>query len=840
MPKEARATPIGAGLGPGSLDQAFERSPTAAAVLDEHLRVLRANAAFRALAAADEAALMGNVLSAVVGWVPAAVLRAGLDSGSGAAEVTAADGRQVVVRAERLAAGADGGALAVYVEGGVGVDMLRRRLAGIQELAAALSGAATAAEVTDLVLTRGRELVGAESVAAAILSEETDELVTVGMAGFDARIEEGWRRFGLEPRTPMSDAVTSGRAVFLESAEDRVRLYPHLPNETSRTIAAVPIKNRGAVTGAVAFRFGDARRLDVGDRSLILTIGEYYGQALDRARLFEAAEADRQRMVALMHQLPVGVAIAEAPSGHIVAVNEKATEIWRVPPASPEPITDVSPYVAYHPDGRRYTVEDWPIARSLATGEVVQDEEAEVEFGDGSRGWVSISARPVLDGAGRVLGAVTTLVDVTDRRRREVEARFLAEATDLLAQSLDPDETLRRLAQLAVPRLADWCAVYIATPGGIETVAVAHDDPEKVEKAWEFSRRYPTDANAEGGVAEVVRTGRSAHVPRIERELVAASAPDEDFTRIVYDELGLRSALTVPLQARGERFGALTLVSAESGRAFDEHDVAFAEDFATHAALAVANARLYAAQQDIADTLQRSLLPRRLPDIPRLQAAARYRPAGRGNMIGGDFYDVWQIGDRGEFGIAIGDVCGKGAAAAALTALARHTVRTASLTLPEHGPGDVMWALNDAVIKRAGSGNFCTVVQGYFRPVSDGFDVTLASGGHPLPYLIRADGTLEQPGQPGTLIGVYTDITVREYRLHLVPGDQLVLYTDGVTDRRGEGERFGDERLRDLLLANMAGSPRGVADAIETAVVQFSSVDPQDDIALLVVRIRPE
>jgi serine phosphatase RsbU (regulator of sigma subunit) len=321
--------------------------------------------------------------------------------------------------------------------------------------------------------------------------------------------------------------------------------------------------------------------------------------------------------------------------------------------------------------------------------------------------------------------------------------------------------------------------------------------------------------------------------------MIDAVAPDPDFTRIVYDELGLRSAVTVPLRARGELFGALTLVMAESGRVIDEHDLAFAEDFATHAALAVANARLYAAQYDLAETLQASLLPIQLPDIAGLEVATRFRPAGRGTEVGGDFFDLWQIGDEGAFGVAVGDVCGKGAAAAALTALARHTVRTASLWLPDHRPDDVLFALNDAIIKRAGKGRFCTVAHAFGRRAPGGFEVTIACGGHPLPFVARRNGGVEQPGTPGTLLGVYEEVETPVHTTLLEPGDTLIMWTDGLSERRGRGELFGEERLRDIIAANAARSPDELAEALQSAVVAFSDVDPQDDIALLVARVHP-
>jgi serine phosphatase RsbU (regulator of sigma subunit)/PAS domain-containing protein len=820
------------------LDAVVERVPVGVLLVDADLRVIRVNAALCGLIGGDETAHLGRALVDVAPWIPAADVRSVLETGA-AEEIELSDAGlpgRFLVGLQRLTGGDGGPAVACLVRDVGELAAWRRGMGGIESLAADLSGALTQADVTRLVVNRSRDLVGAKAVSAALLSEDGGTLEMAGMVGFDEATERDWHRFDLARRTPMGDAVRTGKPVFVESPADRAREYPDLPGQASdEAIAAVPILGRGGVIGAIAFRFGDRRRLEPADRSALATIGQHYGQALDRARLFEVAESERQRLEALMQQLPVGVAIAEAPSGHIIAVNAKATEIWRVPPAGPEPITDVTPYVAYHPDGSRFTTDDWPIARSLATGEVVDGEEIDVEFGDGTRGWVNISSRPVLDANGRVLGAVTTLVDVTEARRRETEARFIADATDLLAASLDPDESLRRLARLVVPRLADWCVVYVLEGAGLRTVAIEHTDSGRVELARELDRRYPTDL--EGGVGRVVETGQSQLTARITREMVDAAAPDADFTRIIFDELGLRSALTVPLRARGRVLGALTLVAAESDRVFDERDLSFAEDIATHAALAVANARLYTEQQEIAETLQRSLLPRRMPQPPGVEVAASYRAAGAHNMVGGDFYDLWEIGSSGEFGFAIGDVCGKGAAAAALTALARHTVRTASIWLPGHRPDGVMRALNDAVIKRAGNGQFCTVAYAYAKPFEDGFELIVASGGHPLPFVFRGDGSVEQPGRPGTLLGILPEIRVHEERTVLRPGDGIVLWTDGVSDRRGDGELFGEERLRALLESAGQGSPREITDAIERAVVGFSATEPQDDIALLVARI---
>ena len=712
------------------------------------------------------------------------------------------------------------------------------RLEGLQALTAGLSAAATRDEVTDVLVAHARFLVDAEGVAAVVLTDDRTELLAIATAGLPEDLERHWRRIPMDTPSPIRDAVAVGRPVFLESPEEHRRRYPGLEPAQGHTVAAVPIglRPRREPHGALVFRFADQRVLDEADRGLIRTIGELYGQALDRATLFEAAEAERTRLETLMRQLPVGVAIAEAPSGDIVAVNEKALDIWRLPPTRFERITDVSGYRAFRADGSPIDESEWPIARSLASGEVVDSEELEVEFGDGTRGQVSISSRPIEDALGRRLGAVTTLVDVTEAHRREARARFVAGATEVLARSLDPDETLHRLARLAVPEIADWCTVHVRTGNSLRLVALAHRDGRQVARALEFDRLYPAHLEDEGGVAAVLRSGRPQLTEAITREMIEAAGHGRDFVELLYDDLGLRSALIVPLSARGAVFGALTLIDAESGRRFDADDVAFATELAVHAALAVDNARLYVEQSAIADTLQTSLLPYRLPTLPDVEIATRYRAARlEGNFAGGDFFDVWEI-DPERFGFAIGDVSGKGAAAAALTALIRHTVRTASICLPSHAPADVLWMLNDAVVKRTPPGRFCTAVYGLGERTVNGLRITLGSAGHPRPYLICADGSpVQQPGLNGPLLGVVPSIEPTEYVVMLSPGDRLVLFTDGVTERRHRGRLFGDTRLRPLLESRRGGTADSLVEAIETAVAEFAPGQPQDDVALLVL-----
>jgi hypothetical protein len=286
-----------------------------------------------------------------------------------------------------------------------------------------------------------------------------------------------------------------------------------------------------------------------------------------------------------------------------------------------------------------------------------------------------VKATPLFDEAGDVQMAINVFEDITEHKVNERQQTFLAESTGVLAASLDADETLRKVAWLAVPEIADWCAVDLAADdGGIERVALVHADPRQLARAQEFQRRYPPDPNAETGVPKVLRTGEPELWPDITDEFLVASVEDPEQLALIRD-IGLRSAMVVPMIVHDRPIGALTFVNGASGRRFSEDDLPMAQELAHRCATAIDNARVYGERDYIARTLQRSLLPSELPAIPGLETAARFRATGAGNEVGGDFYDLFQTGERG-WAVVVGDVCGKGPDAAAVTALARYHYRS--------------------------------------------------------------------------------------------------------------------------------------------------------------------
>jgi serine phosphatase RsbU (regulator of sigma subunit) len=280
--------------------------------------------------------------------------------------------------------------------------------------------------------------------------------------------------------------------------------------------------------------------------------------------------------------------------------------------------------------------------------------------------------------------------------------------------------------------------------------------------------------------------------------------------------------------------GAIALASFTE-RKFTPQVITMIEELTRRAAVAVDNARLYGERSYIASRLQQSLLPPHLPDVPGLEIAARFRPAGESYDVGGDFYDIFETGS-GRWAIALGDVCGKGPDAASLTALARYTLRATAIRAAER-PEHVLTLLNEVLLAEAPSQQFLTVTYADLRIDDSGTNATVASAGHPLPLMLHADGQLEHVGDPGTLLGVVPELELSSVELELSPGDTLVFYTDGVTEARTRSGLFGTDGLRKAVAACQGCDAAEVAERIERALLDAQIDRARDDIALVIVQI---
>src|SRR4051794_7835100 len=433
-------------------------------------------------------------------------------------------------------------------------------------------------------------------------------------------------------------------------------------------------------------------------------------------------------------------------------------------------------------------------------------------------------------GNGHAGGVGVLVLETTERDRAVARARYLARAGTVLGSSLDLEATLHSVAELAVPEVADWAFVeLVQADGGIKRVAWAHADPSVADIVRDYDRRYPLNPSDPEGSAKVVRTGRPELLEEIPEGFFEAVAQDPEQLRILRG-MGFRSTVIVPLVARGRVLGDLALAYSDSGRRYGGDDLDMLSALADSCALAIDNARLFGEQERTARTLQHSLLPPALPEIPGVEIAARYRPFGSGSEVGGDFYDVFPV--PGGWALSLGDVAGKGTAAAATTALLHHTLRIAAYV--ERSPGQALLRLGEAVLRHGDEDHPATVVCALLRPRAGGAEVVLASAGHPPPLLRRADGTVEPTLSPGLMLGAGPAPAPPESTVVLGPGDVLVLYTDGVTEARTATGLVGEDGLAEALRA-APPTANGVVEAVERCAL--SDGQPRDDMAVVAVAV---
>jgi serine phosphatase RsbU (regulator of sigma subunit) len=288
--------------------------------------------------------------------------------------------------------------------------------------------------------------------------------------------------------------------------------------------------------------------------------------------------------------------------------------------------------------------------------------------------------------------------------------------------------------------------------------------------------------------------------------------------------------------ARGRVVGAISMVSGDDSRRFREDDKLLAEELAGRCGLAYDNARLFRERSRIARTLQESLLPPMLPSLPGLDLAARFRAAGEGLEVGGDFYDLFETGDSG-WAVAIGDVCGKGSEAAAITALARYTVRAAAMR--QDGPSQILGLLNEALLRQRTDKRFCTVLYGRLERNGVGHRFDFASGGHPLPLVLRGGSGAEsgEVGEPGTLLGIVPDPDLEDSQVTIRPGEALVLYTDGVTDSAAPARIWSADELVEAVGPAASLDADTIAERVMQAALSGAAGEPRDDIAILVLKV---
>ncbi len=407
-------------------------------------------------------------------------------------------------------------------------------------------------------------------------------------------------------------------------------------------------------------------------------------------------------------------------------------------------------------------------------------------------------------------------------------AAFLAEADRRLSGALHTDRAVDLVLELLVGELADWAQVIVRSGRGYTSrFRLADGRPLAVALP---ALAVPTD----GVLGRVLAHGSVELVPvhedGDEHDPTLVSAVPSDEARRQVAAIRPVDVLTAPLTARGRTYGALTL-ARRAGDGFDTDAVTFAGQVAAHVSVALDSTLALAESRRVTAVLSRDLHPPTLPTLRGVALGSYYRVAMEQDALGGDFYDVH--GEADDWTAVMGDVCGKGAEAAALTGRVRQAVRTAALV--DRSPAFVLALVNRGLLAD-GEETFVTALCARGRPHHSGLRLDLAAAGHPHPWLVRRDGTVEQVATSGVALGLLDDPGYTDLRLDLTPGDTLVLYTDGVTEAPGHRARFGDDRLHEVLAGTRAVAPQVLVDAVAVALSRHVGERPHDDIALLALQ----
>lgn len=559
-----------------------------------------------------------------------------------------------------------------------------------------------------------------------------------------------------------------------------------------------------------------------------------------------------EMLVATLNAIGEGITVQD-PTGALILANDTAAAMLGFPTVQAlldaGPVRAAARFDVLDEAGNPLPLDRLP-SRAALRGEEPPDMLVRWRAGEGGAERFSlVHSQPVRGRDGDLQFVVNAFRDVTDRqvalealRASEARLAFLATASRrLLTASLEPRRVLEAAAELAVPALADICMVReLKEDGRLVKVAWAAACPDagellaRLERHGDLLRDHPAliDLNA----------GRPILFAEVPDKMLEDLADDHEHLQVLRD-LALQSMMLVPLRTRGLTVGVLTLAVGHDRPAYTEADLPLAQELALGVAATVDNARSFATERATAETLARALLPGKLPDIPGLQLAARYRAAGD---VGGDFYDCFPIGG-GSWLLVVGDVCGRGIHAASMTGLTRHTIRAAALHATT--PSDVLHDLNRLLLDAVSEGmpvwvwreqgawpSFCTVCLAAVTPTPGGADVVISSAGHPLPFIVRSDGAVDEVGRPGSLLGVLPELEVSDISCRLGPGDAMALFTDGITERRRAGALFEEHLV--ATLHSLAGVPAAeLASAIEAAAVAFDTEAPGDDMAVLAVSV---
>lgn len=480
--------------------------------------------------------------------------------------------------------------------------------------------------------------------------------------------------------------------------------------------------------------------------------------------------------------------------------------------------------------------------RAVETGEVTA---FEAHYPEPLDRWYEVHAAPRPD------GLAVYFLNVTAHKKLQQEtaeaarrASLLAAVTSELTQTLDTEEAVARLAQLLVPSLADWCVVTLATETDrdgrprLRDIGTWHAQPEAREAVARYAELRLTSLRPGAYLLRALEVSGAIKIPTDATVKIAAVLEPGE-ARELLESLAPESACVLPMRARGRTIGALTLFNGPARAPLTDAEAQAAEDVAGRAGLALDNARLYEQQRRLAEGLQRSLLTQP-PQSEELEIVVRYRPAAEAARVGGDWYDAFCQGD-GSTTVVIGDVAGHDIEAAASMGELRALVRGVAMTTGS-GPSQLLRSVDDAHLRLGGEA-IATAVIARIEPMSDdgsvpGAYLRWSNAGHPYPIVVDPDGgvTLLDAHRPDILLGVRREALRREDELPLAAGSIVLLYTDGLVERRDRGVREGMAELT-AVLGDLVAQRLSLDEIVDEALRLMLPEHRGDDVAILAVRL---
>lgn len=517
-------------------------------------------------------------------------------------------------------------------------------------------------------------------------------------------------------------------------------------------------------------------------------------------------------------------------SGNLIYANDRAADLVGFESGEQMLATPVAAWV-----GRFVMINEdgQPISPATLPGRLVLEGEDPPEMTIGYRvsgsrqvKWSRVNASPIKNDAGERVWAINYFLDITHQVREREDQRILREVHDALAGALRVDPGLYALARVLVPNLASWCQFHLVDEFGDLRAAAVYPDEPGVASLLGAEPTIPSDESRLQ--SRVLTSGRPEQVENYEEHL-RATANSEGGKAVLdaVEDPDLGPALCLRLGTSSDALSTMTLIRRHGESKFDELDLDLLEAIAVRASVSLANARLFEREHKTAEALRRGLTPESIPDIAGVEIAARYQPLAFVDHVGGDFYDVIAI-DEHDFALVIGDIEGKGIAAAAAVGMARQTVKTAIAL--DSRPAIVVGQLNRALLE-ANRPRMCTLAYVTLGRRQDSFLGTVTLAGHPPPMALRADGTIEHLGQPCPPAGVVPELVPKPAVFSLYPGDTLVAYTDGFSRR----DQPAPETIEKFLQGRQSDHPDAMLEGM-LGDFQQAGGNPHDDIALLAVR----